>query len=156
MRVFANPICRHGLNMPTITARKVSKYWVFSDLYFTAFGLNTKRYWVSLRIQSEYGKIQTRKTSVFKPFSHSVYLRNGLQILLLILRESNRINYVLLLIRLNSLNIWRQSFTPYLIKFVISVLGISSIVEVIITSSGMPPPLSMNQRLRCSNQSNYK
>ena len=30
--------------------------------YFPAFGLNTKRYSVSLRIQSEYGKIRTRIT----------------------------------------------------------------------------------------------
>ena len=34
----------------------------FSDPYFPAFGLNTERYSVSLRIQSEFGKIHTRKT----------------------------------------------------------------------------------------------
>ena len=34
----------------------------FSDPYFPAFGLNTGRYSVSLRIQSECGKIRTRKT----------------------------------------------------------------------------------------------
>ena len=33
----------------------------FSCLYFPAFGLNTERYGVSLRIQSECGKIWTRK-----------------------------------------------------------------------------------------------
>ena len=44
----------------------------FSGPYFPAFGLNTKRYFVSLRIQSECGKIRTRKNSVFRHFSHSV------------------------------------------------------------------------------------
>ena len=34
----------------------------FSGLYFPAFGLNTERYSVSLRIQSECWKIWTRKT----------------------------------------------------------------------------------------------
>ena len=47
------------------------KYEVFSGPYFTAFGLNTERYGVSLHIQSEYGKMQTRKNSVFGHFSHS-------------------------------------------------------------------------------------
>ena len=34
----------------------------FFGLYFPAFGLNTDRYGVSLRIHSECGKIRTRKT----------------------------------------------------------------------------------------------
>ena len=34
----------------------------FSSPYFPTFGLNTEWYEVSLCIQSEYGKIQTRKT----------------------------------------------------------------------------------------------
>ena len=34
----------------------------YSGLYFPAFGLNTERYGVSLRIQSEYGKARTRIT----------------------------------------------------------------------------------------------
>ena len=54
-----------------ITALKVSKYGVFSGPYFPAFGLNTERYSVSLRIQSEYGKMRTRKSSVFEHFSRS-------------------------------------------------------------------------------------
>ena len=57
------------------TARNVSKYGVFSDPYFPAFGLNTERYFVSLRIQSECGKIRTRKNSVFGHFSPSKYHR---------------------------------------------------------------------------------
>ena len=36
--------------------------WSFSDPYFPAFGLNTERYSVFLRLQSECGKIRTRKT----------------------------------------------------------------------------------------------
>ena len=44
----------------TNTAWKVSKYWIFSGPYFPAFGLNTERYFASLRIQSECGKIRTR------------------------------------------------------------------------------------------------
>ena len=35
---------------------------IFSGPYFPALGLNTERYSVSLRIQSELGKTQTRKT----------------------------------------------------------------------------------------------
>ena len=54
------------------TAWKMSKYGVFSGTYFLAFGLNTERYSVSLRIQSECGKIRTRKNSVFRHFSRSV------------------------------------------------------------------------------------
>ena len=53
------------------TAWKVSRYGVFSGPYFLAFGLNTERYGVSLCIQSDWGKIQTRRTSVFGHFSHS-------------------------------------------------------------------------------------
>ena len=43
------------------TAWKVSKYGVFSGPYFPAFDLNTEIYSVNLRIQSECGKIWTRK-----------------------------------------------------------------------------------------------
>ena len=44
----------------------MSKYGVFSSPYFAAFGLNTDG--VSLCIQSECGKIRTRKNSVFGHF----------------------------------------------------------------------------------------
>ena len=37
------------------------RIWSFSGPYFPAFGLNTERYSVSLRIQSECGKIKTKK-----------------------------------------------------------------------------------------------
>ena len=50
----------------------MSKYGVISGPYFSVFGVNTERYGVSLRIQSEYRKIRTRNNSVFGQFSHSV------------------------------------------------------------------------------------
>ena len=53
------------------TAWKVSKYGVFSGPYFPVFGLNKERYSVSLRIQSECGKIRTRRNSVFRHFLRS-------------------------------------------------------------------------------------
>ena len=37
----------------------MSKYGVFAGPYFPAFGLNTERYGVSLRIQSKCGKMRT-------------------------------------------------------------------------------------------------
>ena len=53
------------------TAWKVSKYGVFSAPYFPAFGTNTERYSVSLRIHSKCGEIPTRQNSVFGHFSRS-------------------------------------------------------------------------------------
>ena len=47
------------------TVWKVSKYEVFSGLYFPVFGLNAKIYFVNLRIHSEYRKIRTSRNSVF-------------------------------------------------------------------------------------------
>ena len=44
------------------------KYGFFSGLCFPAFGRNTERYGVSLRIQSESGKIRIRRNSVFGHF----------------------------------------------------------------------------------------
>ena len=54
------------------TVRKVSKYGVISGPYFPVLGLNTEKYFVSLCIQSECGKIRTRNNSVFEHFSRSV------------------------------------------------------------------------------------
>ena len=48
----------------------------FSGSYFPSFGLNTERYSVSLRIQSECGKIRTRKTSNTDTF-HAVIFTRG-------------------------------------------------------------------------------
>ena len=56
------------------TAWKLSKYGVITGLYFPAFGQNTKRYFVSLHIQSECGKIWTRNNFEFGHFSGSEHL----------------------------------------------------------------------------------
>ena len=40
--------------------RKKCTIWSYSGLFFPAFGLNTKKYRVSLRIRSECGKMRTR------------------------------------------------------------------------------------------------
>ena len=53
----------------TYTAWKVSKYGIISGPYFLTFGVNKER--ASLRIHSKYGKIRTRKNSIFGHFSHS-------------------------------------------------------------------------------------
>ena len=41
----------------------------YSDPHFRAFGLNTERYGVSLRIQSECGKMQTRILRIWTLFT---------------------------------------------------------------------------------------
>ena len=54
-----------------LSVRKVSEYGVFSGPLFSAFVLNEEIYFVNLRIQFEYRKIQTRKNSVFGHFPSS-------------------------------------------------------------------------------------
>ena len=46
----------------------------FSGPYFPALGLDTERYGVSLHIQSEFGKIRTRKTPNRDAFQAVYYL----------------------------------------------------------------------------------
>ena len=48
---------------------KIVQIWSFSRQYFPTFGRHTEIYRVNLRIQSKCGKIRTRKSSVFGPFS---------------------------------------------------------------------------------------
>ena len=52
----------HVTNNDLIHSVKSVRIWGYSGLHFPAFGLNTKRYSVSLRIQSECGKTRTRIT----------------------------------------------------------------------------------------------
>ena len=52
---------------------KVSKYGAFSSPYFPVFGLNTVIYGVNFPIQSEYGKIRTRKTPYLDTFHAVIY-----------------------------------------------------------------------------------
>ena len=58
-----------------LAAWKVSVFGVFRDPYFPAFGLNTERHSVSLRIQSECGKIRITKTPNTKTF-HAMLILN--------------------------------------------------------------------------------
>ena len=53
------------ISLFTLTAWKVSKYGIFSGPHFLAFGLNTERYSVSLRIQFKCGKYRPEKTPYF-------------------------------------------------------------------------------------------
>ena len=46
------------------TAWKVSVFGFFPGLYFPAIGLNTERFSVSVHVQSECGKIRTRKLRI--------------------------------------------------------------------------------------------
>ena len=51
--------------------QKVFKYGFFSGPYFPVFGLNTEIYSVNFGILSKYGKIRTRKNSIFGYFLRS-------------------------------------------------------------------------------------
>ena len=53
------------------TVQKVFKYEVFSGPYFPVSGLDMEIYGVNVRFSSKYGKIQTRKNSIFGYFSRS-------------------------------------------------------------------------------------
>ena len=59
------------LKSPRLTQRENVQIQSFSGPYFPVFGLNTKIYGITLRIQSEYRRIRTRKNSVFGHFSCS-------------------------------------------------------------------------------------
>ena len=52
-------------------AQKMSKYGVFPGPYFPVFEVNTELYGVNLRIKPKYGKLRTRKNSIFGHFSCS-------------------------------------------------------------------------------------
>ena len=71
-----------------ITAWKVSKYGVFSVPHMPVSGLNTERYSVSLCIQSEYGKIRTRKIPYLNIF-HALYVYLNLQSFIPIKKEQS-------------------------------------------------------------------
>ena len=76
-----------------VTAWKVSKNGVISGLYFPVFGLNTKRFSISLRIQFECGKIRTSNNSVFGHFSRKWLLSELVLILILFFSRSVGKNY---------------------------------------------------------------
>ena len=55
----------------------MSKYGVFSGLYFSVLGLNTEIFTVDLRILSECGKMRNRKNFLLGHFSRSVCLSHS-------------------------------------------------------------------------------
>ena len=57
---------------------KIVQIRSFSGPYLLAFGLNTEIYGVNFRVQSEYGKIQTRESPVFGQFSPSDVFKNSI------------------------------------------------------------------------------
>ena len=53
---------REGLQNDAVDCVKSVRIRSYSGLHFPIFGLNTERYGVPLRFQSEYGKMRTRIT----------------------------------------------------------------------------------------------
>ena len=62
------------------TARKVSKYEVISGTYFPVFGLNTERYFVSLRFSPNAGKYRPEITPYLDIF-HAVHESEKIHVL---------------------------------------------------------------------------
>ena len=69
----------------------MSKYGVFPGPYFVVFVLNTEIYEVNLRIQSKYGKMRIRKSSVFGDFLRSVYFKLYISIFYFHLKYSSNL-----------------------------------------------------------------
>ena len=67
---------RNRLRLSSIEFLLCAKYGVLSGPYFTVFGVNTEIYSINLRIQSKYGKIRTRKNSVYGHFLRSAKVMN--------------------------------------------------------------------------------
>ena len=67
-----------SLSLPSLslwyTAQKMSKYWVFSGLYFPVFGLNTEFCAVNVRIQSKCGKYRPERILYLDTFDVVVVL----------------------------------------------------------------------------------
>ena len=60
---------------------KCVKIWSFSGPCFLKFGLNAEIYKLNLRIQSKYGKIQTRKFPYLETFSAVHQMNKDIRIL---------------------------------------------------------------------------
>ena len=108
------PVARNG---STMTFLRFSNWRVksvrirsFSGPYFPAFGLNTKRYSVSLRIQSECTKIRTRKT----PNTDTFYAVNRLCQRNLLISQFFFIN-IFMFGSVFQVNLWSRFciFTPF-------------------------------------------
>ena len=62
LHLILNYVLNTPLSIQNIHCVKGVRIRSFSSPHFPAFGLNTERYFVSLRIQSECRKIRTRRT----------------------------------------------------------------------------------------------
>ena len=89
----------------------------FSGPHFPAFGLNTERYGVSIRIQSEYGKIRTRKTSNTEIFL-VVFTSYDFKLLLSVALPISKFVLPSLACKFNSLNVksMYESYSTLAIK----------------------------------------
>ena len=88
-------LCDLGLNRHCVKIVHIGR---FSDSHFPTFGLNTERFSVSLHIQSECGKIRTRKTPNTDTihavlfFSSSYFQRNfSLSLLVRLFLQNKRV-----------------------------------------------------------------
>ena len=89
------------------------RIWKFSDPCFPAVGINTERYGVSLRIQSEYGRIRTRKapnTYNFYVVKASAKFSSGLQ---LYLKRDSGTGFFLWALRTFSQQLLRRKHPSY-------------------------------------------
>ena len=67
---------RNRLRLSSVEFLLCAKYEVLYGPYFPVFGVNTEIYSINLRIQSKYGKIRTRKNSVYGHFLRSAKVMN--------------------------------------------------------------------------------
>ena len=96
-----------SLKMLAVHCVKIVRIRNFSGPYFPPFGLNTKRYSVSLRIQSECGKIRTRKTPNMDTF-HAV-----VALIFKKIDPIDKVNYSLIsILPLSILAQWHFSISP--------------------------------------------
>ena len=70
MTIFSSPVIKHCV-------KHLVRIRSYSGSHFPAFGLNTKRYSVSLRIKSEGGENMDQNNSEYRHFSRSVWVREN-------------------------------------------------------------------------------
>ena len=70
-------VCEYGSQLDGVNYHCVKGFRVrsYSGPYFPAFGLNTERYGVSLRTQSECGKMRTRIASNMDTFMQCTFAK---------------------------------------------------------------------------------
>ena len=70
MTIFSSPVIKHCV-------KHLVRIRSYSGSYFPAFGLNTKKYSVSLRIKSEGGENMDQNNSEYGHFPRSVWVREN-------------------------------------------------------------------------------